>query len=346
MPNNAFAPIIVGCAEDRLTADERALFRAHRPIGLIIFRRNVKNRAQLAALTSEFREVTGRPEAFVLIDQEGGRVARLVPPEWRKPPPAAIFAALYQRDRGAGLAATRLNARLIAHDLTEVGIDTDCAPVLDLLVPAAHDIVGDRAYGEDPADVAALAQAVCDGFRDGGIFPVIKHIPGHGRAHADSHIELPVVREPAEVLAADLAPFRALKDQPMAMTAHIVYAAFDATQPASTSAVVIGDVIRREIGFDGLLMSDDLNMAALTGTLAERAVACLTAGCDLALHCSGKFDEMAAILAAAPVTAAATARRVTAALAWRRPASLFDPVQGLADLERMLAPVAAATRAG
>ncbi len=337
MSNNlACAPVIFGCAGKTLTTDERALFAAVRPLGFILFKRNLDNPAQVAELVAELRSAAGRADAPVLIDQEGGRVARLGPPHWRKPPPAGTFASLHARDEARGLNAAWLNARAIAHDLHGLGIDVDCAPVLDLLLPDAHDIIGDRAYGATPARVIALGRAVCDGLLAGGVLPVIKHMPGHGRALADSHLELPVVRASEAELEADFAPFRALADVPLAMTAHIVYPAYDPDRPASTSSVVIDRVIRGAIGFDGVLLSDDINMSALKGSIAERAVACLDAGCDVALHCSGRLDEMREIAASLPGMTAKAAQRLDKALAQRRAPSRFDPTGSLARLDAML----------
>ena len=332
----ARAPVIFGCGGTTLTADERALFAACRPLGFILFRRNLDNPAQVADLVAQLRDSIGVPDAPVLIDQEGGRVARLGPPHWRRPPAAGKFATLYAQDEARGLNAAWLNARAIAHDLHCLGIDVDCAPVLDLLLPDAHDIVGDRAYGTTPAPVIALGRAVCDGLLAGGVLPVIKHMPGHGRALADSHHELPVVRATAAELEADFAPFRALADAPLAMTAHIVYPAFDPDRPASTSAVVIDRVIRGAIGFEGVLLSDDINMSALAGSVGQRAASCLSAGCDVALHCSGRFDEMREVAAILPPMTDRAAARIERALAQRRAPGRFDPQGSLSRLDAML----------
>ncbi|NCU21892.1 glycoside hydrolase family 3 protein, partial [Candidatus Falkowbacteria bacterium] len=246
----------------------------------------------------------------ILIDQEGGRVRRLGPPFWRAPPPAEVFGQLFARDPARGLEATRLNARLIAHDLGTLGIDTDCLPVLDVRHPGAHDIVGDRAFAEDPAVVATLGRAVIDGLREGGVYPVIKHIPGHGRAQVDSHQHLPIVECTLDQMEAhDLAPFRALADAPFAMTAHIVFPAIDPDAPATLSSRVVEEVIRGACGFDGLLMTDDLSMKALDGSMVERTRASFGAGCDLVLHCNGVASEMEAVAGAArPLDAAGTRR--------------------------------------
>ncbi|MCW5749304.1 MAG: beta-N-acetylhexosaminidase, partial [Alphaproteobacteria bacterium] len=276
------AAMIFGCAGHRLSADERSFFRDVDPLGFILFARNVATPAQLRALTSDLRDSVGRADAPVLIDQEGGRVARLKPPYWRVAPPAAVFGELYAREPETAVEAARLNARLIAADLTPLGIDVDCAPVLDVTVPGAHGVIGDRAFGVDPATVAALGRAQADGLLLGGVMPVMKHIPGHGRARADSHLELPVVEATrGELEASDFAPFRALADLPWAMTAHVLYRALSGNRPATTSDVVVRDIIRGHIGFDGLLLTDDLSMGALDGTCAERAAASLAAGCDV-----------------------------------------------------------------
>jgi beta-N-acetylhexosaminidase len=313
---------ILGCAGLALTADERALFAAARPWGLILFKRNVEDPAQVARLTQEFRTVVGRPSAPVFVDQEGGRVQRLGPPHWPAYPPAARYGELYARDRGKGLRAARVGAELMAADLIAVGINADCLPVADLRLPEGHDVIGDRAYGADPETVAKLARAAADGLLAGGVLPVIKHIPGHGRAAADSHKELPVVATPLDELErTDFESFRPLNDLPIAMTAHVVYSAVDPYRPATTSPAVVGEVIRRRIGFDGLLMTDDLSMQALSGSLGERAAAAFAAGCDMALHCNGKLAEMREVVAATPALAGEAARRAAAALACLRPAT-------------------------
>jgi len=282
---------ILGLSGLVLTDAERAFFRAVAPAGFILFARNVADKAQLRALTDSLRELTGRADLPILIDQEGGRVARLRPPSWPEFPAPGRFAALYEIAPISAIEAARANAEAIAIILAEVGVSLDCLPLLDVLQPGAHDIIGDRALGHEPMRVAALGRAILDGLEAGGALGIVKHIPGHGRAGADSHEQLPIVDSSEEELAVDLAPFRALKDAPVAMTAHVLYTAWDADNPATTSAKVIADVIRGAIGFEGLLMSDDLGMEALTGTPAERARAALGAGCDLALHCSGVLEE-------------------------------------------------------
>lgn len=282
---------IYGCSGHKLTAEERAFFAEVRPWGFILFRRNVDSPDQVKALVAELRDSIGRDDAPVLIDQEGGRVQRLGPPHWSKYPPGAA----YLQATGNAAAArelVRLGARLIAHDLRELGITVDCVPVLDVPVPGAHDIIGDRAYAQDPATVAQLGRAAAEGLLAGGVLPIIKHIPGHGRAFSDSHHDLPVVETDLAMLDAwDFAPFKALSDMPMAMTAHVVFTAVDAKRPATTSKKGIR-LMREHLGFSGLIMSDDLSMKALSGTLTERAEQSLKAGCDVILHCNGDLGEM------------------------------------------------------
>jgi beta-N-acetylhexosaminidase len=307
------AAVILGCAGPRLTADEIALFRDARPWGFILFARNIQTPEQVRDLTAALRDCVGRPDAPVLIDQEGGRVQRLGPPHWRRYPPGRAYGLLPADQRRD---ITRLGARLIAHDLVALGVNVDCVPVLDVPSPDGHEIIGDRAYGDTPDAVAVLGRAAAEGLIAGGVLPVIKHIPGHGRARADSHLHLPVVETPlAELAARDFPPFRALSDMPMAMTAHVVYSAIDPDAPATTSATVIDRVIRGDIGFDGLLMSDDLSMKALSGDFTDRARAAVAAGCDMLLHCNGDPAEMRAVLAGAPTLAGRAQARAVAALA-------------------------------
>lgn len=291
---------IFGCAGPVLSAQERAFFAAQNPFGFILFARNVQAPDQVRVLVKTLRESVGRADAPVLIDQEGGRVARLKPPHWRAAPAAAKIAALADQDIDAACEAAWLNARLIGGELAALGIDVDCAPVCDVPVAGSHDVIGDRAYGTDPGRVATIARAAALGFIDAGVLPVIKHIPGHGRARADSHLELPTVDTPrAELETTDFVPFRALADMPWAMTAHVLYTALDKERPATTSPTIIRDIIRGQIGFDGVLVSDDLSMKALGGSFAERTRAALSAGCDLALHCNGDMTEMEGVAAAA-----------------------------------------------
>ena len=298
--------MVLGCAGEQLRADERRFFAEADPAGFILFRRNCASPDQVRALVAALRDSIGRGDAPVLIDQEGGRVARLRPPHWRAYPAAGRIAAL--PDPLAAEAA-RLGARLIADDLWHLGVTVDCLPVLDLPVAGADPVIGDRAYGGAPERVAHLARAVCDGLMAGGVLPVLKHIPGHGRARVDSHYTCPIVEAGHDELwATDFAPFRSLNRMPWAMTAHIVYRAIDPSAPATFSRTVIGEIVRSEIGFDGVLISDDLSMRALGGGLGERAGRAL-AGCDLVLHCNGDLGEMDEVAAAAaPLTEEAAAR--------------------------------------
>ena len=290
---------ILGLSGPILTEAERRLFAAADPAGYILFARNIVDKDQLRALTDALRGLSGRADLPILVDQEGGRVARLRPPVWQAFPAAARFGTLYEVAPISALAAARANGEAIAITLREVGINVACAPVLDLAHEGAHDIIGDRAFGADPMRVAALGGAMLDGLAAGGVCGVIKHLPGHGRARADSHSELPVVEATAEDLAADLAPFRALRHAPMAMIGHLLFPVWDADRPASVSPAIVGDIVRRAIGYDGLLLSDDIAMSALTGTPGERTRAVLAAGCDLALHCSGEIAEGEAVAEAA-----------------------------------------------
>jgi beta-N-acetylhexosaminidase len=308
---------IVGLSGTILTAEERAFLREADPWGLIVFKRNINTPDQVAGLTSSFREAVGR-DAPVLVDQEGGRVQRLGPPHWPAYPPGAAYGDLYRRDAPAGLKAARLGAALIAADLVAVGIDVDCLPIADVPVAGADAVIGDRAYGTTAEQVAAIGRAVAEGLLAGGVLPVLKHIPGHGRATADSHRALPVVETDRATLAAtDFAAFQPLFDLPLGMTAHVVYTAIDPIAPATTSVTVVRDVIRQAIGFRGLLMSDDISMGALSGSIAERSRAAITAGCDVILHCNGGLDEMRDVADAVPVLTGQAAARAEAALARR-----------------------------
>ena len=288
-------PAIYGLAEERLSEAERSFFRSADPAGYILFRRNCVDREQLRALTDDLRSIHGRADLPILIDQEGGRVARMRPPAWPEFPNAERFANLYRSAPMTAIEATRANAAALAALLREAGINVDCLPLLDVRQPGATDIIGDRALGSEPMQVAALGRAVLDGLRQGGVVGVIKHMPGHGRALVDSHRELPVVDADEEALEIDLEPFVTLRNAPMGMTAHVVYTAWDEDLPASLSPIVIEAIIRGRIGFDGLLMSDDLGMSALSGGFDLRAGGALAAGCDLALHCSGDMAEMEAV---------------------------------------------------
>lgn len=309
-------PVFFGLAGPALSADERAFFRAADPAGYILFGRNCVSPEQLRALTDDLRSLAGRGRLAILIDQEGGRVARLRPPHWQAHPAAGELGALYQRHAQAGLEAARLTGQALAADLGLMGVNVDCTPVLDVRQPDGAAVVGDRAFSDAPDAVAALGRALAEGLLAGGVLPVIKHMPGHGRALVDSHQALPRVTAPADQLrAVDFAPFKALADLPMAMTAHIVYDALDAQHCATFSPHVIGTVMRGDIGFNGLLMSDDLSMGALSGPIERRAQRALAAGCDIASHCNGDLSEMNAIAAAAPAITAAALARLAAALA-------------------------------
>lgn len=298
---NECKAVILGAAGPVLTPEEEAFFREHRPWGFILFARNIVDADQVRALVECMRLCTDRPDAPVFLDQEGGRVQRLRPPLAPNYPPAAALGALYASDRQAGLRATWLLSRLHAFDLSRLGINADCLPVLDVPVAGAHDVIGNRAYGTEPDVVAALGKSAIDGLLAGGVLPVMKHVPGHGRANADTHLALPTVDAPLEQLRArDFKPFKALSDVGMAMTAHVIYSAIDPDLPATTSPIVIEDIIRNEIGFDGLLMSDDVSMKALSGDFASRSRAILAAGCDVVLHCNGVMGEMEAVVAETP----------------------------------------------
>ena len=330
------AAAILGCAGLVLTREETAFFRDLQPWGFILFARNIDTPDQVRALTAALRATVGRPDAPILIDQEGGRVARLRPPHWPAYPPGKAYGEVAEAQRRE---ITRLGARLIAHDLAALGINVDCVPVLDVPDPQGHEIIGDRAYGQTPEQVALLGRAAAEGLIAGGVLPVIKHIPGPGRAQADSHLELPVVDAPLKDLdARDFAPFRVLSDMPMAMTAHVIYSALDAKRPATTSKTVMRQVIRGSIGFDGLVMSDDLSMKALSGGFTARAKASLAAGCDVVLHCNGDMAEMKAVAKGVKPLKGKAARRADAALArLARAPEPFDAAAGRTRLEGALA---------
>lgn len=307
---------ILGCSGPVLTRAEKAFFADTRPWGFILFARNIEGPDQVRTLTAALRETVGRADAPILIDQEGGRVQRLGPPHWRRYPPGRAYGELAGNDPLLKREITRLGARLLAHDLAALGINVDCVPVLDVPDPQGHEIIGDRAYGDTPDQVALLGRAACEGLIAGGVLPIVKHIPGHGRAKADSHLELPVVEASWEDLdARDFAPFKALSDMPMAMTAHVIYAAVDRKRPATTSKKVMRKVIREAIGFEGLVMSDDLSMKALAGDFRERAEASIKAGCDVVLHCNGDMAEMQAVVSGTPGLKGRAGRRAEAALA-------------------------------
>ena len=307
---------IFGCRGPVLTADEAAFFREARPWGFILFGRNIETPDQVRSLTAALRDCIGRPDAPILIDQEGGRVQRLGPPYWRSWPAAGELGRLAGNDPSRAREITRLGARLIAHDLSELGITVDCLPVLDIPAPDGHAVIGDRAYGTSPETVSILGRAAAEGLLAGGVLPVIKHIPGHGRARSDSHLNLPVVAADLAALEArDFAPFQTLSDMPMAMTAHVVIQAVDPRWPATLSRRVVGDVIRSHIGFSGLLLSDDITMRALSGPLEERARRARRAGCDVVLCCHGSINDMVRVAEASGPLRGRSLRRADAALA-------------------------------
>jgi beta-N-acetylhexosaminidase len=319
---------IYGCAATSLSAAEKSFFREVQPWGFILFARNIKDPAQATALVQELRET---------VSDEKARVARLKPPHWHARPPAARFGALYGANPEAAREAVYLNARLIAHDLASLGINVDCLPVLDVPVPGSHDVIGDRAFATDPATVISLGKAQIEGLLDGGVLPVMKHIPGHGRAGADSHLDLPrVSATPEELSASDFVTFRSLDTCPIAMTAHVVYESIDPQRPATTSPKVIRDVIRGEIGFDGLLMSDDLSMKALDGPLSVRAKQAQFAGCDLVLHCNGDMDEMKDVASEVKELRGQALKRSEHALAHLSVPVPFDPAAAEARLASLL----------
>lgn len=333
--------MILGAAGKRLSADEADFFRHERPWGFILFARNIGEAGEVRDLVAAMRDCVGRAEAPVFIDQEGGRVQRLRPPLAPNYPPAAALGALYRSDREAGLRATWLMSRLHAFDLSRLDISADCLPVLDVPVPGAHDVIGDRAYGTDAAIVAAMGRAAADGLLAGGVLPVMKHVPGHGRAGADTHLELPEVDAPLDdLLAQDFAPFAALRDLGMAMTAHVVYRAVDENLPATTSPRVIAEIIRGRIGFDGLLMSDDVSMKALSGDFAERTRAILAAGCDVVLHCNGDMEEMRAVAAETPALGGTAQARAERALAPAGRVDATDETAARAEFEALFRAVA------
>src|SRR5580698_10038122 len=328
---------ITGVSGPELNAAEREFIRGERPWGFILFKRNIETPAQVTQLVVELRAAIGDPEAPVLIDQEGGRVQRLGPPHWPVYPPGAVFGALYDIDPVLGLAAARLSARLIADDLAQLGITVDCLPLADVPIDGADAVIGNRAYGTEPAKVAAIARAVTDGLEQGGVLPVLKHIPGHGRATADTHFRLPEVDTPQKELERTVfAAFRPLADLPMAMTAHVVFSALDPAHPATTSATIIEQVIRGVIGFQGLLMSDDVSMNALSGSIAERTRAAFLAGCDMVLHCNGNLAEMREVAAETPELSGKALQRAGRALASRGAPQPFDKALARTELEAMM----------
>jgi len=316
---------VCGVRDAALSAEERRFLGQAEPWGLILFARNIEDAEQIRRLCGEFREAVGR-DAPVLIDQEGGRVQRIRPPLLRPYPPASLYGSVHDRDEPAGREIAWLAGRLIGADLADLSITIDCIPCLDLPAQGAHSVIGDRALGRDPETIAVLGSALARGLMEAGVLPVMKHAPGHGRAMVDSHAALPIVRASAEeLLASDFVPFgRLAGEMPFAMTAHVVYTALDPDNPATLSEIVIREVIRGRIGFDGALMTDDISMGALAGSLRERSERALQAGCDIVLHCNGEMGEMAEVAEAAPVLSGKPLARVTVALASRRPGPLAD----------------------
>lgn len=331
---------ILGMLGTSLSADEAAFFKELNPYGFILFARNCESPAQIRSLIDSLKNAVGREPLPILIDQEGGRVARLKPPHWPAFPTAEKLASIYRKDKEKAKQAVYLNARLIAAELTSLGITVNCAPLADLPVAGAHDIIGDRAFGRTPQQVIDLARAMASGLMDGGVVPVLKHIPGHGRANADSHEELPVVNESIETLrASDFVPFKALADLPMAMTAHVLYTAIDKERMATVSPVAI-ELIRNELGFNGLLMSDDLSMKAMKGSFAQRTKDTLAAGCDVVLHCNGNMDEMKSLAEGlAPLQGVALERGNKALAAIHAPKSL-DLADAKSTRDQLLAEAA------
>jgi beta-N-acetylhexosaminidase len=328
---------ITGVSGLELNAAEREFIRDERPWGLILFKRNIAAPDQVSNLVREFQDLAKNAGAPVLIDQEGGRVQRLGPPHWPVYPPGAAFGALYDIDPALGLSAARLSSRLIAADLIELGVTVDCLPLADVPVAGADAVIGNRAYGTEPGKVASIARAVTEGLEQGGVLPVLKHIPGHGRATADSHFGLPTVDTARnELERTDFAAFQPLADLPMAMTAHVVFSALDPAHPATTSATIIQQVIRGVIGFQGLLMSDDVSMNALAGTIAERTRAIVNAGCDMVLHCNGKLDEMRDVARETPELAGEALVRAKRALASRKQPEPLNRQAARAELDALL----------
>lgn len=327
--------VILGCSGLVLTEAEKTFFRTTNPLGFILFARNVDTPDQVRALVSDLRATVGRSDAPVLIDQEGGRVQRLRPPHWRKAPNGEVFAQLAADDLPQAQRLLRLNYRLIGAELAELGIDVDCAPVADVPIPGAHDVIGDRAFGHDPDQVAALARAVMDGLLDQGIIPIVKHTPGHGRSMVDSHLSLPVVDAvKSDLQNTDFKVFKLLSDAPWAMTAHVVYRAIDPNAPATTSSIMINTVIRTEIGFKGVLISDDLSMKALGGSFADRARLSLAAGCDVVLHCNGDMDEMQGVVSGTQPLTDLALERLARAQSLRRHLPPPDKVAAAAEVAK------------
>jgi len=329
---------IYGLAGTGISAEERDFFRDARPSGYILFKRNIESRQQLRSLTDALRDLEGHDEVPILIDQEGGRVARMRPPEWPAFPSGEAFDKLYQLAPSSAIEAARVNARALGLMLHECGVNVDCLPMLDVRQPGATDIVGDRALGSEPMQVAALGKAMLEGLRSAGTLGVVKHIPGHGRALVDSHHELPVVDASEEELVVDLEPFERLREAPMGMTSHILYTAWDPERPASQSPFIIHEIIRQRIGFDGFLMSDDIGMEALAGDHGQRAAACVAAGCDVALHCDGKMENMLLVADAVGEISAEGGSRLARAMAMRfTPDDEMDFAEAVSKRDALLA---------
>ncbi|MHA6334408.1 beta-N-acetylhexosaminidase [Qipengyuania sp. CAU 1752] len=329
-------PAIFGTTGLTLTGDERAFFRDADPAGYILFGRNIESRAQVRALTDELRELQGRDDLFICIDQEGGRVARMRPPEWLAYPAGAVFDRLYQLAPATAIEAARVNAQALALDLYEVGISVDCHPPLDVRQPGAHDVIGDRAFGSEPMQVAAIGRAVLDGLGRGGVLGCIKHMPGHGRTTCDSHKDLPTVHASEEQLETDLAPFRALADTPVGMTGHLLFPVWDADNPATLSSTIISEIIRERIGFDGLLLTDDIDMEALSGSIPERSERAIAAGCDVVLNCWAKMDDMQGIAQKCGTMRADSVLRLERALAARQAPEQDEKAELLAKRDALL----------
>lgn len=316
IPEGQSKAAIFGCSGLSLTEDEKQFFSEHKPFGFILFNRNIDNPDQIRKLTDELAACVDHQNVPVLIDQEGGRVQRLRPPLAENYPHAWQLGDIYKQDKDMGSHAVWLMSRLHAYDLLKLGINVDCLPVLDIPTPEGHEVIGKRAYGDEPNIVSELGQLAADGLKAGGVLPVIKHIPGHGRAAADTHLELPTVDTKLdELIANDFEPFKRLSSELMAMTAHVVYSAIDPDEPATTSKVAIEEYIRGLIGFDGLLMSDDVSMNALSGDFSERTLKIFAAGCDIVLHCNGDMSEMQAVIADTPVLTGKALDRANAVLA-------------------------------
>lgn len=331
-------PAIFGISGPSLTRDERAFLKEADPAGYILFGRNCIDRGQLRALTDELRSIHGRDRTFICIDQEGGRVARMKPPEWTAFPPGAAFDRLYRIAPASAIEAARVNAESLGRELAEVGISVDCHPPLDIPQPGAHDVIGDRALGREPMQVAALGRAILDGFGKAGVLGCVKHMPGHGRSQCDTHKEMPTVTASEEELELDLAPFRALNNAPVGMTGHLLFTAWDAENPATLSETVIRDVIRGKIGFDGLLLTDDIDMEALSGSIPERSERAIAAGCDVVLNCWGRMEDMEGIAERLPTMRSDSAARLERALAaMGPPPQTFEIAELIAKRDALLA---------